>query len=255
MILILCCQLQLLFAVPSAPAHFGMVIPSENIVSWKDKSLDLELSFSHPFEGLGMDMARPVKFYVVKDGKRTDLLDSLKETRLMNGRSWRTVYNVRRPGVYQFVMEPRPYWEEAEGLSIIHYTKTVVAAFGAVEGWARPVGLPIEIVPLLRPFGNYAGNTFVGQVVRDGKPLVHTEVEVELYNAGKRYKAPTDFHITQSVRTDGQGIFSFTCPRKGWWGFAALTETDYKLENPSGTKRPVEVGAVLWIFMDEWQNK
>ena len=29
----------------------------------------------------------------------------------------------------------------------------------------RPVGLPVEIVPLSRPFGLYAGNTFRGKVL------------------------------------------------------------------------------------------
>ncbi|MFO7760630.1 MAG: DUF4198 domain-containing protein [Thermodesulfobacteriota bacterium] len=255
LLFILCCQLLLLFPSIPASAHFGMVIPSDNIITWEDKSLELELSFSHPFEGQGMDMARPEKFYVVKDGKHTDLLGSLQETRIMEGQAWQTVYKVKRPGVYQFVLEPQPYWEEAEGLSIIHYTKTLVAAFGAEQGWKEPVGLPVEIIPMLRPFGNYAGNTFTGKVVRAGEPVPWAEVEVEYYDSGNRYQAPTAYHITQVVQADEQGIFSFTCPEEGWWGFAALSEADYKLKNPAGEERPVELGAVLWVHMDEWQDK
>ena len=36
-----------------------------------------------------------------------------------------------------FYMEPKPYWEPAEDCFIIHYTKTVVTAFGDDEGWDR----------------------------------------------------------------------------------------------------------------------
>ena len=63
----------LLGASGQAEAHFGMVIPSENIVTQKKKSVELFLSFSHPFENIGMEMTKPEKFYVIKDGKRTEI--------------------------------------------------------------------------------------------------------------------------------------------------------------------------------------
>ena len=47
-----------------------------------------------------------------------------------------------------------------EDCFIIHYTKTVVAAFGEEENWGQPLGLKTEIVPLTRPFANYTGNVF-----------------------------------------------------------------------------------------------
>lgn len=68
-------------------------------------------------------------------------------------------------------MEPQPYWEPAEDCYIVHYTKAYVAAFGEEEGWDEPAGLKTEIVPLTRPFGNYAGNVFQGQVLLNGKPV------------------------------------------------------------------------------------
>ena len=154
--------------VGTAAAHFGMVIPSENIVTQDKKSVNVQLSFSHPFEMVGMDLVKPKKFMVYKDNKETDLLDSLEETKVMDHTGWQTTYQVERPGVYQFVMEPFPYWEPTEDVSIIHYTKTIVAAFGYDSGWDEPVGLPTEIVPLTRPFGNYGGNSFTGQVFMGG---------------------------------------------------------------------------------------
>jgi len=171
----------------------------------------------------------------------------------MDHAGWQTSYFVKRPGVYQFVMEPVPYWEPTEDRYIIHYTKVIIPAFGAEDGWEQPAGLPTEIIPLLRPFGNYAGNTFTGLVLNHGDPATNTRVEVELYNQGQKYKAASDYHITQVVHTDDRGIFVFACPYPGWWGFAALSTADYFLTSPLGEKKTVEVGAVLWIYMNPLQ--
>lgn len=242
-VLVLCCS-----AV--AFGHFGMVIPTTNILTQKQRSLDLAVSFSHPFELVGMDMAKPAKFYVVKDGKVTDLLKTIKPATVMGHGAWSAQFRAKRPGVYQFVMEPTPYWEPAEDLSIIHYTKTIIGAYGADTGWDTPVGLPTEIVPLLRPFGNYAGNSFTGQVLIKGKAAAHVYVEVEFYNEDGTVQVVSDYHIAQVIKTDSNGVFSFTCPQAGWWGFSALSEADYSLKDPAGKDKPVELGAVLWIYMD-----
>jgi cobalt/nickel transport protein len=52
------------------------------------------------------------------------------------------------------------------------------------------------------------------------------------------------------VRTDDNGIFTFTCPRTGWWGFAALLEGDKTVKGPDGKEKDMEMGAVLWTYMD-----
>lgn len=234
----------------SAWAHFGMVIPSTNIVDQRNKEINLDLSFSHPFESIGMDMAKPKQFYVFENGEKTDLLPLLQEAAVMQHAAWQTKQKIQRPGVYQYIMEPAPYWEPAEDIFIIHYTKTIVAAFGADEGWDQPVGLPTEIIPLLRPYGNYAGNSFTGQVLIDGAPAANSEVEVEFYNRQNLYSSPSDYHITQVVRTDQNGIFNFTCPLPGWWGFSALHEANYTLKDPENNDKNVELGAVIWVFFD-----
>jgi cobalt/nickel transport protein len=237
----------------SAFGHFGMVIPSKNIMTQKERTAEFKVSFSHPFELVGMDMAKPARFYMVKDGKEVDLRGSLTESVIMGHKGWQTAHRFKRPGVYQFIMEPVPYWEPAEDLSIIHYTKTIVAAYGADTGWDTPVGLPTEILPLLRPFGNYAGNSFVGQVLIQGKPAAHVNVEVEFYNEGGKVQTVSDYHVAQVIKTDVNGVFSFTCPLAGWWGFSALSEADYTLKDPKGKEKPVELGAVLWMYFDGYR--
>lgn len=225
-------------------AHFGMVIPDKDEVGQKDKTVSLTLSFSHPFEGIGMDMVKPKKFGVFFEGKGTDLLSGLTESTVMGKKAWKSEYKVKRPGMYVFMMEPEAYPEQAEDNFIIHYTKTVVDAFGAGEGWNTPLGVKTEIVPLTRPFGNYAGNLFQGIVLLDGKPVPYARVEVEFYNQDGKRHAPNDRMVTQEVLADGNGVFSYSCPFKGWWGFAALNDADYKIEG-----KDVELGAVIWVEM------
>ncbi len=169
----------------------------------------------------------------------------------MEHKAWKLEYRFKRPGVYQFVMEPRPYWEPAEDVFIIHYTKTIVGVFGDDQGWQTPVGLPMEIIPLTRPFGNYGGNSFSGRVLAEGRPLANATVEVEYYNRDQRLAAPSDYHVTQEVRTDRDGVFTFTCPWPGWWGFAALHEGGKTIKDPQGRDKEVEQGGVLWIYLDQ----
>lgn len=237
-------------------AHFGMAIPSQPEATMTAKSATITFSFSHPFAGQGMELVTPNKMGVVFDGKTTDLLSSASKTKVMDHTAWNVDYKFKRPGVYTFFMEPTPYWEPAEDCFIIHYTKVVMPAFGGDEGWDEPIGLKTEIVPMLRPFGNYAGNTFVGQVLRDGKPVANAEVEVELYNKGQ-FTLPSDYNETQVVKADDNGVFAFTCPKAGWWGFAALTEGDFTITAPSGPEKGkqkgVELGAVFWTYMHDWK--
>lgn len=245
------------FSFCAAPsfAHFGMVIPQDPIITQDNRSTTITLSFSHPFEQLGMDLVKPAKFAVKVNDTTTDLLPALKPAKVMDHDAWQISYDFKRPGVYQFLMEPQPYWESAEDVSIIHYTKVLIPAFGDDTGWDEPAGLPTEIIPMLRPFGNYAGNSFTGQVLLKGAPVPGAEVEVEYYNTDSKYTAPSDYHITQVIKADADGIFSFTCPLAGWWGFAALNEADYTIKNPDGDEKGVELGAVLWLYLNEYVQK
>lgn len=236
-----------------ASAHFGMVIPSTDFATMKQKTATITYSFSHPFAGDGMELVRPEKAGVFVNGKMYDLTQKLEATKVMKHGAWSIDYTFKRPGVYSFFMQPKPYWEPAEDCFIQHYTKVCVPAFGADTGWDEPLGLKTEIVPLLRPFGNMAGNTFVGQVIVDGKPVPNAEVEVELYNKG-RFSPATPFSETQVIIADQNGVFHFTCPQPGWWGFAALTEADFTLPTPDGKKKSVELGAVFWTYMHAWKK-
>jgi len=240
-----------LFLSGQAQAHFGMIIPSDDMVRQDEsRHLKLDVMFWHPFEGHGMNLAWPEQFGVLFDGERHDLLSQLRPVKRVdsNGKKrdgFVLKYDLKRPGDHTFYMVPKPYWEESEESFIVHYTKVVVNAFGLEEGWDQPVGLKTEIVPLSRPYGLYTGNLMRGRVLVDGKPVPNTTVEVEYYNQDHSLHADADPLITQVVKTDDNGIFAYSMPRAGWWGFAALNQGKKRVHD--GKEYPTEIGAILWV--------
>lgn len=236
-----------MFSFSLSWAHFGVIIPSDDIISKEDKKeISLQVKFIHPFEGHYMNMEMPKAFGVMVDGKKQDLLQTLKKTMVKGFTTWETSYKIKQPGDHIFYVEPSPYWEPAEETFIIHYTKVIVNALGKEEGWDAEVGLKTEIVPLTRPYGLWAGNVFQGIVKVDGKPVPYAEVEVEYYNEGGKVKAPDEPYITQVIKADANGVFTYAMPKAGWWGFAALSTANFKLKHED-KEYPVEIGAVLWV--------
>ncbi|WP_419784836.1 DUF4198 domain-containing protein [Pseudodesulfovibrio sp.] len=228
-----------------ASAHFGMLIPDTDELTQDHRTVALTLAFAHPFEGQGMELEKPNQFFVVQDNdQKTDLLGTLAPTKVMGHSAWKTTFTARKPGMYAFVFDPVPYKEDAENNYIRHITKVVVDAYGEGEEWNKPLGLKTEIVPLTRPFGNYAGNVFQGIVMLDGKAAPYTRVEVEFYNKDGKRTAPNERMVTQEVIADGNGVFTFACPWKGWWGFAGLNTAAEPYKG-----RELEMGAVIWVEM------
>ncbi len=227
-------------------AHFGVILPSDDIVQGSDShNIVLSYQFMHPFEQNFMELVRPREAGVVVSGQRTVLTSRLKKKVMKGHTTWLLDMTVNRPGDYLFYMIPVPYWEPAEGKFIQHFTKVIVNGFGLEDGWYKPIGMKAEIVPLARPYGLWAGNVFYGQVLLNGKPAANCDVEVEYYNKKQEVKAPKEAYVTQIVRTDFRGQFWYVMPRAGWWGFAALNDGGEIVQD--GRKAPVELGAVLWV--------
>jgi len=142
------------FFVNSAWAHFGTIVPSDDIVTQEDsKTIGLEVKFIHPMELHYMEMAKPKQFGVVHDGKKQDLSATLQAAKKKSSDQkeaftfWNADYPIRRPGDYTFFVEPTPYWEPAEDCFIVHYTKVCVNALGwkraGISPWAlRPRSCP-----------------------------------------------------------------------------------------------------------------
>ncbi|MBL7130997.1 MAG: DUF4198 domain-containing protein [Candidatus Omnitrophica bacterium] len=229
-------------------AHFGGIIPSDDIVTQQDsKTITLHTKFFHPMEGDYMEMEKPVKFGVMHKGEKADLLKSLKQKKIKGFSTWEAIYQIKRPGDYTFYVEPKPYWEPAEDCYIIHYTKVCVNALGLEEGWDDEIGWETEIVPLTRPYGLWTGNVFSGIVKVKGRPVPFAEVEVEYYNKDGRIKPFADPYVTQVIKADENGVFTYCMPKAGWWAFAALNEASWTMKDPEGNDKPIEIGAVYWV--------
>lgn len=239
----------LVFVVPLY-GHFQVIVPNTDIVeNPADMQITIDLMFCHPFEGDMMNMIGPAEFGVmIKGEKKENLVENLHEYKIDNFTAWKAIYQIKRPGDHVFYLEPEPYWEPAEEKFIVHYTKAVVNAFGLEQGWDVEIGLKTEIIPLTRPYGLYTGNLFRGLVKVNGNPAPFVDVEVEYYNKDGKYQAPAGPFVTQVIKTDANGVFSYAMPKSGWWGFAALSEAEEKMLNPDdGKYYPVEIGALIWI--------
>lgn len=232
-----------------AQAHFQVLLPHRDVIEAEQgRSVDIQILFTHPMEqGPVMEMGEPRRFGVLAHGKHQDLLGQLQPKKIDGKSAFSASAALGRPGDYVFYLEPAPYWDPTEQKMIVHYTKVVVDYLGAETGWDAMVGLPVEIEPLVRPYGLWAGNTFRGIVKRNGKPVPFAQVEVEYYNEGKRVPIPNEAFVTQVVKADSSGVFSYTMPKAGWWGFAALVDGDEKMKSPDGKMVDVELGGVMWV--------
>lgn len=229
-----------------ASAHFQEILPPADVLP-EGGEVTLDLVFTHPFEGGPvMDMKRPAAVGVLAHGTKTDLAASLVEKSVDGASTWQVSHDLAEPGAAVFYVTPQPYWEPAENLYIVHHAKVIVDSYASGEGWDAMVGLPVEIQPLTRPTGLWAGNGFTGVVTQAGQPVPFAEIEVAYVNEAG-IEAPNDAFITQVLKADANGTFTYVMPMPGWWGFAALLEGDAPMQSPEGKPAPVEEGALIWV--------
>lgn len=238
----------LVLMAASALGHFQILAPSTDLAGVDQREVKLDIIFTHPMEnGPAMNMGEPVQFGVLIGEEKADLKETLKEKKVDGKVAYEASYQVKAPGDHVFYIEPAAYWEPAEQKMIIHYTKVVVNAFGEEEGWDAMVGFPVEIEPLVRPYGLWSGNLFRGVVKKNGKPVPYAEIEVEYWNYDEAVEIPADAFVTQVIKADQMGVFSYAMPRSGWWSFAALIDGDAPMKNPEGKEVGVELGALIWV--------
>lgn len=260
-----------LFAVVPALAHFQMVYAPKSALTAEDPSkVDVLLVFTHPFEAghtmsMGLDAAGkinpPKMFGVLEKGNKTDLLGKLKPVEFSSltnkGQGYELKgFRLKGMGDFVFYLDPGPYFEKSEDSYIQQCTKMIVNRGGAPTDWEKPSGLPVEILPLDKPYALWKGNVFRGKVVRkEGEkyvPVPNAEIEVEYLNhAVKGYafekkaavEAPQDAFVTQTILANENGEFAYGIPKAGWWGFCALgAGGDLKHEG-----KELSLDAVIWV--------
>jgi cobalt/nickel transport protein len=253
-------------AIPAAEAHFQLLYTPEAALN-ESAPVELALVFSHPFDnGYTMDMGTPEAFYVVSqrgeaEPRTTDLMQYLEPIEWSGVETKAAAFLARPPravtrslGDYTFVLRPAPYYEAQEDKYIQQITKTVVNVGGIPGAWDEPLGLPVEIVPLDKPYANWVGGVFRAVVLAAGEPVPHAEVEIEYLNhepqiEARRFDpeakvtAPQDSFKTLSIRADAAGQIIIGLPKAGWWGICALDLDD----GAQHEGKELSVDAVLWI--------
>ncbi|ELR64337.1 Additional periplasmic component NikK of nickel ECF transporter [Photobacterium marinum] len=243
----------------AANAHFQLAYTPDVLLE-KPTEMNMKLVFGHPMEnGHVMDMDKPEQFFVQFKDKRIDLMSKLKQISWEGpentAKAYQADYKVKRNGDYVFAVVPAPYYEKGEDIYIQQITKSYVNKGGLPTGWEQPLGLPTEIVPLNKPYQVFAGGTFSGQVLSEGKPAAGVECEIEYINTdidmkGNAFGKTTHREAPETAIvaiTDQDGEFTFGIPKAGVWGFACLGSgpaTEHK-------GKELSQDAVIWVNATE----
>ncbi|MEI6897559.1 MAG: DUF4198 domain-containing protein [Psychromonas sp.] len=246
----------------SAHAHFQLLYTPE-LAHKKGGELNFKMPFSHPASsGHVMPIDPPEMFYMIKKGKKTDLINRLTEIQwssaIDSGAAYQAQVKLRGLGDYLFIMQPAPYFEASEDIYIQQITKTIVNVGNLPTDWHNDLGLNAEIVPLTKPYAIYAGGIFSAVVKSNGKPVPFAYIEVEFLNFPPQMKnnqfaktpiigADADRFVSQSIYADANGTFHFSLLKAGQWGFAALgvgSQKTYK-------NKTLSQDAVIWVQVNK----
>lgn len=224
------------------------------------EEVDVLITMMRPFAHDNMMMDIPQLFTVLrydsdtpaKDGvlqpERHNLLGDVEEIRYLDKKAWAANIALAKPGLYQFIIEARPWWDASRQYFVQHYVKTALPVYGVERGWDVPAGQRFEIQPLTRPFGLTAPSLFSGRVLLNGEPMPNATLRMARVNTDKS-SVPTSWHEELAAMTDNAGQFAFVLNLPGWWCCMAIAP-GAPLHGPDGQMRPLEMGALFWLYVD-----
>lgn len=245
-----------------ASAHVQLLVPTERdgrLAPDGVCQLELRLLEHASQNGPVLAMGQPRQLGVLVNKKKTSLLESVKTKPADGQPAYTAEFKMKEPGAHVFFLEPAGYWEPAEQVMVTHYAKVIVNSCDAKlptdsemgwenwEGWDALVGFPVEIEPLVQCTSLWTGSAFTGIVRVNGKPAPRCRVEIEYLNDKGTLKLPDNSFLTQILKTNARGEFTFVPPRAGWWALTAIPETNKTTRNTEGKKVKAELGGVLWI--------
>ncbi len=236
---------------PSARAHFNMLLPQSASVK-RGEAVTFVYQWGHPFEHQLFDAPAPTSLVVWSpDGARKDIGGTLEKCTLPAGENrsvaaYRFRFVPETRGDYCFVLETPPIWMREDEEFLQDRVKVILHVLSQ-NGWDRPAGPEIDVLPMTRPYGLQPGMAFQARVQADGKPLAGAIVEVEHYHAAPPKRLPPDEHITRTVKTDANGGFVGTLTEPGWW---CLTASRTRQRERDGKLYPLRQRAILWVFVD-----
>lgn len=250
-----------LATVSIARAHFHTFWPDKwHCYAKRGRTITWYYFWGHPYEKIVFDTKEPY-FYVVKpDGGRDPVRSKASKMRDeetgKRRRTYEVMYEPTVIGDSYLCLESPAYFVEEEGLFLKDYVKQCIHVM-AEQGWEKPVGMEIEIIPVTRPYGMEEGFVFKGQALFKGKPLAGAHVEIEKFNGFyvEEKNLPTDPYgmenvpmITRASKTDVNGYVVYTLDEPGWW-MISVSHEDGKMTY-KGRKYPVEKRGGLWIYVE-----
>lgn len=232
--------------------------PSLDKNSEPPNEVDVLICLLNPFTHTGIDMDMPQFFAVLYYPENFDaatmqpemrpLLGDVEQIRYLDSKAWGSNVAIDKPGLYQFVLEARPWFDSKRDIYLHQQAKVAMPAFGGHKGWGTPFGQSFEILPLTRPFGLTAPALFSAQLLMDGKELANVPIHM-----GSIHRAPapaiTKFHEYLEARTDSNGQFSFILNESGWW-YCEASILGAPLKGPDGKMRDLERSTVFWLYVD-----
>lgn len=243
-----------------APSHAAIEAPAVNVKAQrkKDKAekqrdeVDVLITLMEPGSHGGEDVGMPKFFgalYYKPDfdpardkPELRNLLGDVEEIRYHDKKAWGANVSVAKPGLYQFIVDGKPWWNEAKGIYLQEQAKVVLPVLGGASGWQSSFGQSLEILPLSRPYDNNAPCLFSGRLMLDGKPLENVAVRMGCISDHKNVPGEMQAY------TGAGGQFAFVLSAPGWWYCQAEVAGD-PLKGPDGSMRPVERSTVFWQYV------
>ena len=213
-----------------APAHYQVVWPQfEGCYAKPGEEVRWQYFWGHPFDML-IDDAEPPKVFIFTPEKKKESLEpreiTLKDPASgQDRRAFAVEYKPSGMGDYYLCLESPAYFIAEEQVFWQDYVKAPLHV-RAEKGWDQSVGLPVEILPITRPYGWPAGSVFKGQALAKNKALTRATVEIEKFNGFfvPQEQLPRDRLgeensplITRITKTDRMGYFVCTLDSPGWW--------------------------------------
>ncbi len=251
--------------VPSVPGIEKLI--SENSpdskkktgkIIWKNEDIpeaDILMSLMKPDSYLPYAMDMPQSFAMIFYGDsggeepvRKDLLGDIEEIRYLDQRAWGANVALAEPGLYQFLLEGKPFWDEKKDKYFQQNVKLYLPVLSDGAGWDNTVTRGLEIIPLTRPYGLMAPAFFSARVVNDGKDVSGARVKAGRINIGKK-SAPSRWHNYLETRTSQEGVFSFVLNQAGWWYCEAIIQGE-PLKGTDGKMKELKKSAVIWVYVE-----
>ena len=250
------------WAASGAFGHFNTLWPdSPNGYALPGQKVVWQYFWGHPYEMILFDAQRPNVYAVTPSGARQPV--AVEPARMKDPATGKLraayglTYTPEEIGDTWIVLEAPPYVIEEEGEAVQDYVKQCVHVM-AQNGWDARLGLPIELVPLSRPYGLEPGFAVTVRAYLNGQPLAGAACEIEKFNgfAVTEEMLPKDQFgnedvpmITRAARTDANGYLTYTLDEPGWWIIAVMGDGgSVKVE---GKAYPRVLRGCLWVHVDE----